>query len=113
MFFAGAVQAHHSFAVFFNTDNKLVRITGVVKEFQFQNPHGVITLVVTQGAGNIIWKAETNSPSLLRRRGWAPDSLHTGDKVTIEGWPARDGTLYMRMKAAFHADGSPIGQPLA
>jgi hypothetical protein len=98
--------------VFFNTDEKLVSVSGVVKEFRFSNPHGIITPAVRKGAGTAIWQAETNSPSMLRRHGWTPDSLHVGDKVTIEGWAARDGTRYLRMKGAHSADGALIGQPL-
>lgn len=107
-----AAGAHHSFAVFFNTDDKVMMVSGVVKEFHFSNPHGVITLAVPQGQGSTIWRAETNSPSILRRRGWTPDSLHVGDKITITGWPARDGTQYMRMQSARMADGRLVGQPL-
>lgn len=108
----GAAFAHHSFAVFFNTDDKVVKVSGVVKEFSFSNPHGVIALEVPGTNGSIEWRAETNSPSLLRRRGWSPDSLHVGDRVTVEGWPARDGTRYLRMRAVYTADGRPVGQPL-
>jgi hypothetical protein len=104
--------AHHSFAVFFNTDSQVVKITGVVRDFQFRNPHGVITLDVPKGKANIVWRAETNSPSILRRRGWTPESLHVGDTVTLEGWPARDGTRYIRLRSARLADGRPIGQPV-
>ncbi len=109
---AESAAAHHSFAVFFNTDAQLVKVTGVVRDFQFRNPHGVITLVVPKGGAQITWRAETNSPSVLRRRGWTPDSLHVGDKVTLEGWPARDGTRYMRLKSARLADGRLVGQPV-
>lgn len=109
---APTVRAHHSFAVFFNTDAQLVKVTGVVRDFQFRNPHGVITIVVPTGREQITWRAETNSPSVLRRRGWTPESLHVGDKVTLEGWPARDGTRYMRLRSARLADGRLIGQPL-
>src|SRR5579862_8710721 len=70
--------AHHSFAVFFDTDSQLRKITGVVKEFRFTNPHGVVTLAVVEGNHEVIWRAETNSPSILRRRGWSSDSLHVG-----------------------------------
>jgi hypothetical protein len=38
---------------------------------------------------SLIRRAETNSPSILWRRGWTPDSLRVGDKVTNAGWPAR------------------------
>ena len=101
--------AHHSFAVFFDTDNQLRKVTGVVKEFRFSNPHGVVTLAVKEGGREIIWRAETNSPSILRRRGWSADSLHIGETITVEGWPARDGSNYMRLRSATRANGEPVG----
>ena len=107
----GSAGAHHSFAVFFDTDAQLVKVTGVVRDFQFRNPHGVITVVVPKGHEEITWRAETNSPSILRRRGWSPDSLQVGDKVTLEGWRARDGSRYLRLKSAWRADGRMVGQP--
>jgi hypothetical protein len=103
--------AHHSFAVFFDTDDKVFSITGVVKDFQFRNPHGVITLEVPGRTRPVEWRAETNSPSILRRRGWTPESLHVGDKVTLSGWPARDGSHYLRLRSAQLPDGRQIGQP--
>lgn len=103
------VLAHHSFAVFFD-DARSVTITGVVEEFQFRNPHGLIRMVVKAEDGSEqVWKAETNSPSILERRGWKRDSLKPGEVITVEGWPARDGSNYLRMRAASRADGSPIG----
>jgi hypothetical protein len=101
--------AHHSFAVFFDTDSQLRKVTGVVKEFRFTNPHGVVTLSVLEGDHEVIWRAETNSPSILRRRGWSADSLRVGEKITIEGWPARDGSKYLRLRSATRANGEPIG----
>jgi hypothetical protein len=101
--------AHHSFAVFFDTDAQLRKVTGVVKEFRFTNPHGVVTISVREGNDEIIWRAETNSPSILRRRGWSADSLHVGETVTLEGWPARDGSRYMRLRSATRANGEPVG----
>jgi hypothetical protein len=108
---AGSAWAHHSFAVFFDTDAQLVKVTGVVRDFQFRNPHGVITIEVPQGHSHITWRAETNSPSILHRRGWNADSLHVGDTVTLEGWRARDGSRYIRLKSAQRADGRMVGQP--
>jgi Family of unknown function (DUF6152) len=107
------VAAHHSFAVFFD-DSKQVKVTGAVQEFQFRNPHGIIRLAVTDAAGTQqTWKAETNSPSILERRGWTRDSLKAGDVITIEGWPARDGSRYLRLRGAKRADGTAIGVPIA
>jgi hypothetical protein len=113
---AGAVLpalAHHSFAVFFD-DRRSVSVTGVVEEFQFRNPHGLIRLKVKGEDGSEqVWKAETNSPSILERRGWKRDSLKAGEIITVEGWPARDGSNYLRLRAARRADGTPIGRALA
>ena len=105
------VLAHHSFAVFFD-QAKTVSVTGPVKEFQFKNPHGVIRIAAKNKQGvEEEWKAETNSPSILRRRGWAPDSLKAGEVITMEGWPARDGSRYMRMQKVVRANGEAVGKP--
>ncbi len=112
MLWTGSAWAHHSFAVFFDSQ-KSVTISGVVKEFQFVNPHGLIRMLVqTKGGDTEEWKVETNSPSILRRRGWSPDSIKIGEKITVEGWPARDNSHWARLKKAARADGEPIGKPL-
>lgn len=108
---AAPVPAHHSFAVFFDSE-RIVSIAGTVEEFQFRNPHGVIRIKVRQQDGTEAeWKAETNSPSILERRGWKRDSLKAGDEIKVEGWPARDGSNYMRMRSVVRADGTPVGVP--
>jgi proline racemase len=104
--------AHHSFAVFFDSEQGIVTVRGVVTEFNFKNPHGVIRLNVKDKTGAVVeWKAETNSPSILERRGWKKDSLKIGEEINIEGWQARDGAHYMRMRKVTRADGTPIGIP--
>lgn len=110
---AHAAVAHHSFAVFFDAD-KTVSVSGAVIDFQFRNPHGLIRIRVVDSAGKEqIWKAETNSPSILARRGWARDSVKPGETITMEGWPARDGSSYLRLRTVKRADGTLIGRPLA
>jgi hypothetical protein len=107
---AGAALAHHSFAVFFSSDKDVASIKGTVKAYRFTNPHGVIDLVVpTASGGEEPWRVETNSPSILVRRGWTKDSLAVGEIITIQGWRARDGSNYMRLRSAFRANGAPIG----
>ena len=108
---APVARAHHSFAVFFQTD-KTIAVTGVVTEFQFKNPHGLIKLTVTHADGSTEqWAAETNSPSILVRRGWSKTSIAAGEKITIEGWPARNGSRYLRLQKATRANGELIGKP--
>ena len=107
-----AAVAHHSFAVFFDNEQGIVTVKGVVTEFAFRNPHGVIRLNVTDKDGKVEeWRAETNSPSILERRGWKRDSLKAGDEIALEGWRARDGKRYMRMRKVTLADGTPVGIP--
>lgn len=106
-----AAQAHHSFAVFFDDDKGLVKVTGTVTEFSFRNPHGLIRVETVENGKKVEWKAETNSPSILERRGWKRDSLKAGDQIVLEGWKARDGSRYMRMRKVTMADGTPIGIP--
>ena len=108
---AAPAIAHHSFAVFFDQD-KPITVAGVVKDFQFANPHGVITFVSDKGGKEELWRAETNAPVILRRLGWSRDSLKPGDKVSVEGWAARDGSNYMRMRKVTRADGTPVGIPI-
>lgn len=107
----GQAHAHHSFAVFFD-DAKIVTVKGTVTEFMFRNPHGLIRFTARDAAGaEQLWKAETNSPSILERRGWTRDSLKYGDEIIVEGWPARDGSRYLRMRKVTRGDGTPVGVP--
>ena len=102
-------SAHHSFAVFFDA-TKDISITGKVTAFRFTNPHGLVVLDVTDAQGRVReWRAETNSPAVLVRRGWTRDAIKPGDIVTIEGWPSRDGKPYIRLRRALRPDGSLVG----
>lgn len=110
--FPVAAFAHHSFAVFFDGD-KSVSVTGTVVAFKFVNPHGVLVMNVKNKDGVVEeWKFETNSPSILRRRGWSPESLKAGETITVEGWPAKDNPHYGRLRSAKRANGEPVGRPL-
>jgi hypothetical protein len=110
LFATTMVFAHHSFAVFFDAERS-VTVRGTVVDFQFRNPHGLIRIKVVKDGKEEIWKAETNSPSILERRGWAKDTLKAGEVITVDGWPARDGSNYLRMRSVKRADGSPVGVP--
>jgi hypothetical protein len=105
----GAAQAHHSFAAFFDPE-KIVTIEGRVTAFRFTNPHGTISLVVKGEDGSVRgWRAETNAPVVLMRRGWTRTSVKPGQDPTIEGWPSRDGKPYMRLRAARDSRGNLVG----
>ena len=102
-------SAHHSFAVYFDSA-KSVTVNGKVTSFRFTNPHGLVVLDVTDAQGRVRqWRAETNAPVVLQRRGWTRTTVKPGDEITVQGWAARDGKPYMRLQRATRADGSLIG----
>ena len=104
---AGAA-AHHSFAVHFVAD-RLITVRGQVDEFTFRNPHGLLMLTAKNEAGvEQRWKIETNSPNILRRRGWTETSIRAGDVVKVEGYPARDGSNFMRVYRVTYDDGREL-----
>jgi hypothetical protein len=105
---AGSAAAHHSFAVHFVAD-KIVTVKGKVDEFSFRNPHGLLMLTGKDENGvEQRWRIETNSPNILRRRGWSEDSIKPGDQVTVEGYPARDGSPSMRVYRVTFPDGREL-----
>jgi hypothetical protein len=83
--------AHHSFAMFDQT--RLLAFKGVVKDFQWTNPHAVVWVVGAPKAGLApdVWTIELTSPGNLTRMGWTRKSLKAGDRVEVEIHPLRDG----------------------
>jgi hypothetical protein len=101
-------RAHHSFAVHFVAD-RVITVAGTVSEFTFRNPHGLLMLTAKDGDGkDQQWKIETNSPNILRRRGWSETSIKVGDEVKVEGYPARDGSNFMRVYRVTYPDGHEL-----
>ncbi len=88
---ASPALAHHSFAMFDKT--KTVTLVGVVKDFQFTNPHSWVELIVsTPSGGTENWTVETLSPNVLARSGWKRNSILPGQKATLLIYPMKDGS---------------------
>ena len=108
MMMAPAAQAHHSMAMFDST--KEISLQGTVREFQWTNPHAYIQLVAQGADGKPVeWSMEMGSPMYLYARGWRPGSLKPGSKVTIRGYPLRDGHHGGVVLDVTDADGHKIG----
>lgn len=87
---ASSASAHHSFAAYDN--KKSVTLKGVVKEFQWTNPHSWIVLYAKDEAGKASeWRVETSSPAQLGRRGWKRSSVKVGDNISIVIHPLLKG----------------------
>jgi hypothetical protein len=97
--------AHHSFAVFDRT--RQLSVSGVVKDFQWTNPHSWIQLIVTDKAGSAQeWSLEGGSPSILVRNGWKRTSLAPGDRVTVLIYPLKTGEPGGSFLEVHKADGA-------
>ena len=106
LFVSGPLLAHHGEANY-DTD-KVVSVKGTVSDFEFINPHTLITLDVKNDKGEIEkWACEARSPGMLVRvGGWDKNTLKTGDVITVFGYRARNGTTVMRLQKLTLADGT-------
>jgi hypothetical protein len=87
-----AAVAHHSFSAEFDV-GRPVTLVGTVKEFEWTNPHAWIHIEVADAAGaKQVWAVEMLGVNSLVRDGLTPNTLKTGDKLTITGYGARNGT---------------------
>ncbi len=87
------VSAHHSTTMF--DRDKLIPLTGVVKELHWTNPHVAIYVensVKQPNADTGLWLIELTSPGNLIRSGWSRGTIKPGDKVVVNVHPLRDGS---------------------
>lgn len=101
--------AHHSGAGF-NSD-KVVEVSGTVKEFQFTNPHTWLQVFVEDGkGGKVEWSLEWGSPNSLGRQGVRPSTFPAGAKLTVRLNPMVNGAPAGGFVGAKFADGKTIGR---
>ena len=82
--------AHHGQAGYNTTAP--VTVSGTVVDFQFVNPHCIVSLDVKDEKGELEkWQGELTSPNHLLRAGWSATSLKAGDQITITGFRAKSG----------------------
>jgi hypothetical protein len=100
--------AHHSYAAFDRT--RQVTLTGVVKEFQWNNPHAWIQIVVTDERGRQAeWGLECGSPNMMARTGWKRTTLKPGDKVVVVLNPLKNGRSNGSLVKITLPDGRVLG----
>lgn len=100
--------AHHGEANY-DTD-KMVSVKGTVTEFDFINPHVLISLDVKNDKGEIEkWVGEARSPAMLSRYGgWDKNTIKVGDMITFYGHRTKNGTDFMRLDKIVLADGKEL-----
>jgi hypothetical protein len=108
---AAPAVAHHSFAMF--DREKSVTMTGIVKEFEWTNPHVWIHMMVADSTGKPVeWSFEMQAIAQDMAGGWRPDSVKPGDQVSIDFHPLKDGSRGGQLVAATLANGKRLGGPV-
>ena len=106
---SGPALAHHSTAMF--DMQKDVVITGVVKDFQYTNPHSWLYVVGTdEGGKQGEWGFEGEGPSTLLRSGIKKSSVAAGEKVVVKGHPMRDGRAAAALVSITKTNGEVLSQ---
>ena len=82
------LYAHHNQSQQFDPEQEQV-VTGTVERFAWQNPHAYIYLTSEEGNEGRSWRIETLSIAFMRRLGWGPETIRTGDKVAVTINPSR------------------------
>jgi hypothetical protein len=101
--------SHHSNAMF--DQDKVLEMSGTVKEFQFTNPHSWVQVNVEDEKGNVTeWSLEWGSPNNLGRQGIRPSAFPPGAKVMIRTNPMKDGSPGGMFIGARFEDGKVIGR---
>jgi hypothetical protein len=104
--------AHHGGSAY-DTAHPMT-LTGTVKDFQFIQPHPLITLDVKDDQGNVAeWSVEMTAPNHLVHYGWNGHKLKPGDQITVTGLPARNGLKVLNLRKISWANGQeiPLGPP--
>lgn len=98
------VLAHHSASMF--EPVKTVTVTGVVKEFQYTNPHAwLLVAVMGSGGGVTTWAFEMGELSGLTQAGIHKQDFMPGTQVTVTGHPMKDGRTAGSFTKAVRGDG--------
>jgi Family of unknown function (DUF6152) len=98
-------QSHHSNVAYEVT--KVITVSGVVKDFEWVNPHTWLHMIADDGkGGKVEWACEGRAPSILSRAGWTKGSLKAGEMITVDMSPAKDGTPTGIIARVTKADGT-------
>ena len=104
---AAPILAHHGTSAYDTT--KLTTVKGTVTDFQFNNPHVIISVESKDDKGKVeLWISEANSPNVLTRHGWDRDLIKKGDQITIIGYRPKNGAKTMRLQKVVLSNGQEL-----
>lgn len=90
---ATGAAAHHSFTAEFDAKQPF-KLTGTVTKVEWTNPHMFfyVDIADEKTGATTNWAFEMGGVNALMHAGWTRTSLKIGDRVTVEGSRARDGS---------------------
>ena len=108
MALSGVVFPHHGTAAYDSTHT--VTVKGTATDFQFRNPHVLLSFEVKGDNGKIEkWEGEITTPSQLAREGgWTKNSIKPGDQIAVTGNRAKNGSPTMIIKKVVLSDGTEL-----
>jgi len=100
------LSAHHSWPISYD---HLVTVKGTVIEFNWANPHPMMTLEV-QATDGRTEKWTVGGPAIIRMEanGWTKTSVKPGDVITGIGYQFADGQKIVRLERVVLADGKEL-----
>jgi hypothetical protein len=104
--------AHHGGSAY-DTAHPLT-LVGTVKDFQFIQPHPLITLEAKDDQGKVVeWSVEMTAPNHLVHYGWSGKRLKPGDQITVMGSPSKNGLKVLNLRKISYTNGAeiPLGPP--
>ncbi len=106
-FVSQIVHAHHATSAF--DRNSSATVEGIVTRWQFINPHSGIWIDVESDGAVEEWIGEFQGTlDLYRHFNFNKDTFHPGDRITLTGYPAFDGSNAMSVRIVRFADGSEV-----
>jgi hypothetical protein len=101
------VLAHHGNAAY--DYEKTVTLKGTVTQWLWSNPHCLLKFDVKDEKGNAQhWVTEASSPVDMLRAGWSSTALKSGDEITIDVMPSKNGTPVGRIRQLTLSDGTVL-----
>jgi hypothetical protein len=88
------LSAHHGTSAYDTT--KLTTVKGTVTDFQFNNPHVMISVEMK------------DSPNVLTRHGWDRDIIKKGDQITLIGYRPKNGAKTLRLQKVVLSSGQEL-----
>jgi hypothetical protein len=105
---SGSAFPHHGTAAY--DVRQMVTVKGTATDFQFRNPHVLLSFDVKGERGNVEkWQGEITTPSQLAREGgWTKNSIKPGDQISVIGNRATNGSHTMIVKKVVLPDGTEL-----